>query len=215
MLEGSRGAGPLPARPCPASWGASEVGDKWGAPQPRSEERREESTPPPLAPRSRPRPPLARTPLTPAPRSSCPRSAPVWGAGKRPRRARACSRRTCLAFCPEARAGLPRRTMPRSPHLPPHLSLKLCLHQLAWARLAHLGHSPAIPFLQPRPRRSPSFSAWTLEDAGTSHLPSPAFDFATQAYWDIYKDALRVEEGWWEEGEGRLPTLLCELRTRS
>lgn len=60
------------------------MGDKWGAPQPRSEERREESTPPPLAPRSRPRPPLARTLLTPAPRSSCPRSAPVWGAGNAP-----------------------------------------------------------------------------------------------------------------------------------
>lgn len=82
------------------------MGDKWGTPQPRSEEGREESTPPPRAPQGHPDPPLAHTPLTPAPRSSStssssPRGAP--GAGNAPAaRARACSRRTCLAPCPAA-----------------------------------------------------------------------------------------------------------------
>lgn len=78
------------------------MGDKWGAPQPRSEERREESTPPPLAPRSRPQPTPGAHPAYPSAPQQPPAKCTGPGRGKRPRRARACSRRTCLAFCPEA-----------------------------------------------------------------------------------------------------------------
>lgn len=98
MLGKARGAGPLPARPRPAP-PAPELA-KWatsGVHLSLSAKRREESTPPPLAPPRHPRPaPLARTPLTP----SAPQQPPARCTG------------------PGARETPPPRTRMLPPHLP-------------------------------------------------------------------------------------------------
>lgn len=85
----------------------SEVGDKWGAPWHRSERETRSPCHRPLLGRAVPTHSSAHLAYPSAPPQQLPARCTGPGRGKRPRRARACSCRTCLALRPTAWQAVP------------------------------------------------------------------------------------------------------------
>lgn len=120
-----------------------------------------------------PPPTPARTLLTPEPRSSHWRPARCTGRGrgKRPRRARACSCRTCLALRPTAWQAV--RAFPGDASVPhPHFHPRTVFSRTPGILLVPHHHSPVSLSLQPSPMHSPSYTFCTLVDAETSGSPA-------------------------------------------